>query len=70
MKAYFNIALILDCQGNTKQAVQFYEKAFAKRSAVGEDDHMCLMKVATNLAVCYEKVGERKKALQVYEKMR
>lgn len=55
-KAYFNIGLMFDKESDTPQAAFYYEKAFQKEVALDKPSS-CFVKTATNLAVCYEKLG-------------
>ena len=55
--------MILDREGEVAAAMVFYEKSYAKA-----DPHT-LIKAATNLTVCYEKMGLREKALKIFEEL-
>jgi len=66
-KAYFNIALLADKDGDTQQAMTYYEKAFLREKSSNDPPSSCFVKAATNLAVCYEKLGFRSKSIEVCE---
>jgi tetratricopeptide (TPR) repeat protein len=68
-KAYFNAAIILDRQGDISSALKYYQKSFNKQNQFQIYDE-CYLKTATNLAVCYEKLGFREEALAILEKLK
>ena len=75
-KAYFNIGMLLDREGEYAEATEYYEKAYYKElnhlkdPQEGASVSMCFVKTATNLAVCYEKQGLRDQAMKVCKLLR
>ena len=53
-KAYFNIGLILDKQVDFRTALTYYQKAY---DILVDKQSQLFLKIATNLAMCYEKIG-------------
>ena len=63
--------MILDREGEVGAAMVFYEKAYNKEISLAGNSQTqsSLIKSATNLTVCYEKMGMRDKALKVFEEL-
>lgn len=65
--------MLLDREGEYIEATDFYEKAYLKELPKLRESHegdstpvsMCFIKTATNLAVCYEKLGKRDHAIKI-----
>ena len=66
--------MLLDREGETSQAMQYYERSYNKYNLKNILDpsqmNSCFVKAATNLAVCYEKLGFREKAIELSEILR
>ena len=66
IKAYFNIGLILDKQADFRTALAYYHRAY---DITADKQSQLFLKVATNLAVCYEKNDQRDQSMKIFDQI-